>query len=444
MKNKTILFLSILVCNLGLSQEKNNHFSLEEAVNHALIHNRNIKNADLNIKAAQYQKWETIATGLPQINAKIDYSTQIESPFDFSDNQEDQENSMFGFFFPKQNVTPNITLSQLVFDGAYLVGLRSVKLFLEISKNAKEKTKKEIKTTVINTYARTLLSKENIRIMNQNVEAVQNNLNETIVIFKNGLTEEENVEQLELTLSNLKNNLNNLRNIQEVSKGFLKLLLGIDLEEPIELTESLNDIVKKYLSLDPIKSGHAVFNNIDYMIAKNNSQSKYLLYKLEKSKKLPSISAFLNSSYMGYADNFSSIFTKEQEWMSSTVVGASIKIPVFTSFGGRAMTQRAKINWKMSLNNLKETENNLRLEIQKLKNECTLAIDTYYNKQKNLKLAERIEQKNTLKYREGISSSFELRQAQMQLYKSQQEYLESMIYLIDKKTALENILNTKL
>ena len=58
-----------------------------------------------------------------------------------------------------------------------------------------------------------------------------------------------------------------------------------------------------------------------------------------------------------------------------------------------------------------------------------------------MELAERIEKKNQIKYSEGLATSFELRQAQTQLYTSQQEYLQSMVNVINKKTELENILN---
>ena len=44
-------------------------------------------------------------------------------------------------FGAKQTATGTATLSQKIFDGTYLVGLQSAKVFLEISKNAKIKTK---------------------------------------------------------------------------------------------------------------------------------------------------------------------------------------------------------------------------------------------------------------------------------------------------------------
>jgi len=55
-----------------------------------------------------------------------------------------------------------------------------------------------------------------------------------------------------------------------------------------------------------------------------------------------------------------------------------------------------------------------------------------------LALAERIEYKNQVKYTEGLASSFELRQAQTQLYNAQQEYLQSMVQVINNKTGIGN------
>ena len=53
------------------------NFSLQEAIDYALKNNRTAKNAARDIKAAELQKWETTATGLPQINATVDYQNWL-------------------------------------------------------------------------------------------------------------------------------------------------------------------------------------------------------------------------------------------------------------------------------------------------------------------------------------------------------------------------------
>lgn len=438
MKNKLILFFSLLISITGISQERNLSFSLQEAIDYAIENNKNIKNADLNILAAEKQVWETTALGLPQINGTIDYQNYIKTPFDISALE---PGDPFLFIFPKHGLTPSISLSQLLFDGGYIVGLQSNKVFLEISENAREKTINEVETSVVSAYNNVLLTRESIEITKKNIEILQNNLNETVKIYENGLAEEEDVEQLQITLSSLEINLKNLETLFNISEGYLKVLLGIDLNEPIELKDNLDDLILKNISLEIISEVHPVANNIDYKIAANEVVSTGLEYKLEKSESLPKLNAFVNSSYLGYTDEFSNYFTREQDWLFTVVGGISLKFPIFSSFGGKAKRQKAKIQWDISKNNLSLKESQLELEFKNTKNEYNLAIETYANKQKNLALAEKIEKKNTIKFKEGIAGSFDLRQAQLQLYSSQQEYLQAMIDVINKKTELKNLLN---
>jgi outer membrane protein TolC len=164
------------------------------------------------------------------------------------------------------------------------------------------------------------------------------------------------------------------------------------------------------------------------------------LLKLEKSKAIPTLDAFLNGGYSGNNENFR-FLKNSQEWFGSSLLGVSMKIPIFSSGMRSAATQRAKINLEKAEDDLTETEQKLKLQIANAKSEYKFAIEDYQNKEDNLGLAERIEQKNQTKFFEGISSSFDLRQAQTQLYTTQQELLQAMLDVINKKAALETVLN---
>ena len=59
----------------------------------------------------------------------------------------------------------------------------------------------------------------------------------------------------------------------------------------------------------------------------------------------------------------------------------------------------------------------------------------------NLNLAERIESKNQIKFKEGLAGSFDLSEAQRQLYSAQQSYLQAMLDVINKRATLEKLVN---
>ena len=103
------------------------------------------------------------------------------------------------------------TLNQLIFDGSYIVALKAAKTFLEFSKNANDKTRLEVRQNVISAYANALLVESNVDIIKNNRETALKNLEETQKIFENGLAEQEDVEQLQITFQQIDNQVKKCR-----------------------------------------------------------------------------------------------------------------------------------------------------------------------------------------------------------------------------------------
>jgi outer membrane protein TolC len=332
------------------------------------------------------------------------------------------------------------TLTQLIFDGSYLVGLQSAKVYLKISENAKLKTNQEIKEIVINSYGNVLLADESIAVLEKNKAILEKNVFDTNQTFKNGLIEEENVEQLQITLSSVNSALANVKRQKTIAVNMLKLILGIPLNTDLELTEKLNELTQKNVDLQLLQTEFKATNNIDYQIGQNLQESKRLLLKLEKSKELPSLGAALNYGYNAFENQFD-FFSKNQKWNNFANLGISLNVPLFSSFGTSARKQQAKIALEQAKTNLTETEQKLTLQFQKAKSDYEYSIEQLATSKDNLKLAERIENKQQIKFKEGLSSSFNLSEAQRQLYAAQQNSLQAMIDVINKKAALEKLIN---
>jgi len=442
---KKIILLLILTTSVNtFSQEHPNNFSLQEAIDFALENNRTAKNAARDVKAAKQQKWETTATGLPQISASVDYQNFLKQqvaliPAEFfGGNPGEFEELTFG---TKQNMTATAVLRQKVFDGSYLVGLQSAKVFLEISSNAKTKTDLEVRKAVINAYGNVLLAEESVGILQRNEAVLQKNLNDLTKIYENGFEEEESVEQLQITLHSIESTLKNTSRLKNLAYQMLNITLGLEINNPTVLTDDLESLTNQNIVLGLLEADENIESTIDYRIAENDRTSKELLLKYQRSKALPSLDAFINGGYSAYSDSFT--FTKkDQNWFGSSLFGVSLNIPIFSSLERSSATQRAKINLEKSRDDLIETRQKIELQIAAAKSDYQFAIEDYDNKKQNLQLAERIEAKNQTKFFEGIASSFDLRQAQLQLYTAQQEFLQAMLDVVNKKAELETILNT--
>ena len=443
MKRSLTLLVLLLSIQMGFSQEKPTSFSLQEAINYALEHNYSAINAERDIEDAQKQKWETIASGLPQVNGAISYQNQLKQPVSLIPGE--LAGGAPGSFIPvvfgqKQSTSATAALSQQIFDGSYIVGVQATKTFIDYSANSKEKNALDVRKAVVEAYGNVLLAEESAAILEKNKTALEKNLNETQKIFENGLTEEESVEQLQITLASITNQLKNAIRLKKITVQMLNLVMGLELDNPTKLTEDLDILTEKQIDFNLVESDLVLENNVDYKMALNLNEQRALELKLEKSKALPTLNAFVNFGYTAYSQEFD-FLKKETDWFNSSILGFDLNIPIFSSLRRSASTQRAKIALEKAKTQKTEAEESLRLSWENAKSEYILAIEQYQTNKDNLGLAERIEKKNQVKYFEGLATSFELRQAQTQLYAVQQEYLQSMVDVINKKTALELILN---
>lgn len=424
-------------------QVQNYTFSLDEAIAYALSNNYSAINADRDIRSAKSKKWETTAMGLPQINTSLDYQNNfvlqkslIPAEF-FGGIKGEFAEVAFG---TTHNMNARTTLSQLIFDGSYIVALEASKTYLKFYQNAKQKTDVEIKEMVINTYGNVLLAEESILILEKNKAILEKTLTDTKETFRNGMIEEENVEQLQITLSTVNSNLSNVKRLVEIANNMLKISLGIDLNNNLKLTDKLENLTVTNLDLAFSQKEFVVENNVDFQMATNFQEQRQLEYKLQKAKALPSLAANVNFGYNAFGNQFA-FFTSNQRWMNYSNLGVSLNIPVFSSLARSSRTQQAKIALEKASTQLGEAEQKLKLQYAAAKSEYEFSMEEYGTAKTNLNLAERIEKKQQIKFSEGLSSSFDFSEAQRQLYSTQQSYLQSMVNIISKKAALEKIIN---
>jgi outer membrane protein len=445
MIKKGVVFILVLLSTYGYAQQKVIYsFNLEEAITFAIDSNYTAINARRDIAMAIKQKWEATAAGLPQIDGNIAYNNNLKLPVTLL--PAEITGGPVGTFIPvtfgtKQNASAFATLDQLIFDGSYLVGLKAAKTFLRYSENYSEKTNLEIRKGVINAYGAVILSEALVLIFEKNKINLEKNLSETQKIYENGLAEQESVEQLEITLLQIETQLSNIRRTLTIARQMFNVALGIDVEQDVIFEDSFDELTVQNISLDLLDKSLNIEENVDYKIALNFTEQRDLEMQLEKSKFLPSLKAFANYGTSAFSDTFSFV-DAEQVWFQSSVIGLSLKVPVFSSGMRQARTQKAKIALDKAETDLELAIQNITLELNTSRSNYQYAIDKYQNSKKNIALAERIENKNQIKFSEGLASSFDLRQAQTQLYTFQQEYFQSMLDVINAKSNLETVLNT--
>lgn len=442
---KTILLFIVFISASAYSQNSSSNFTLEQAVEYALAENASMKNAAADKRDAVAQKWATIATGLPQIQGSINYQNQLKQPVaqipaEFFGGQPGTFSEIV--FGQSQSLNASVTWNQLIFDGSYVVGVQATRTFLDYSENAYDKTALEIRASVVSAYANALMAAQSADLLSKNVAQIERNLFEASELFKSGLGEEETVDQLRLTFKTLQSNERNAYRLAKISKQMLNVMMGRETTDPLTLVDTLERLVGIEMVAD-IPVDFDLAKNVDYRMIENLTEQRSLELKLAKSKALPTLSSSFSLGTNAFSDSFD-FLDADKKYFNTAILGVNLQIPLFSSLLRSATTQRAKIADLKAQNTKTETERLLALQFETLTSALTLAREQVVTTKDNLDLAQRIADKNEIKFKEGMASSFELREAQLQLFAAQQEYLTALVSVVTSHTDLANFLNESL
>ena len=376
---KLLQFFAITAFSTVIFAQQN--FSLDEAWQYAIDHNVNVQKAKIDRTIADHKVKETIGIGLPQLDGQAKYNYFLNVPVQLLPAElagGDPGKYIPVKFGQKQSMTGGLTLTQLLFNGSYIVGLQSSKVYKETAALAEEKTEISVKEGIMMAYAAVLITDENIKTLEENRKVVEKSLYDTNETYKIGLIEFQNVEQLEYSYKSLLANQQNLNRSREKVLMALKYLMGYPLDEKMVLTSTLDEIIRKNETLVDLNATVNTENHIDSRLAENALTISQLKLKLEKSKALPTLSAALASNYNAYSDDFNFLSTSQQ-WFNTSVVAVQLDIPIFSGLQRHWRTQQAKLEVEKAKLDVNDTKRSLSNKAYA----ATIEYNNAYNSYKN-------------------------------------------------------------
>ena len=441
--------LSGLIAQLNAQESREVlKLSVNEAQEYALQNNRTIQSAKIDVSSAGKKVWETIATGLPQINFAANYLHQFEVPqlsfgpmLDINslpDGILTKENVLDAYLEGppislgvRNNTTIDITLSQLIFSGEYLVGLQAMKVLKSVSEKSLVKTEDQTKESVASSYYLLLVLEENARVLEESYITTEKTYNELLGMNKEGFNEDTDVDQMKISLSNLETLLNSVKLQKEISLKLLKFQLGVDFGYSVILTDNLDGIINqgnvKYLASPEFN----IKNNIDYQLVATQEKISSLMLKRQHSKLLPTISGFYRHQEQTNAPAFN--------FAVKDVAGISLTLPIVTSGQRLAIISQAKFDLHKSRLDIVNVEQGLIMEYETAKNNYETAYRNFTTNEESMNLARKIYDKTVIKYKEGISTSFEMTQNQAQFLTAESNYYNSLLSLLNSKARLDRL-----
>jgi outer membrane protein TolC len=301
-----------------------------------------------------------------------------------------------------------------------------------------EKTEADIKEAVAQSYYSILLAEAGRDAFAANLESMNSRLEETKALYETGFLEETDVDQLQIAASNIENEYIAAKQMVDVSYRFLVYNMGWGLDSNITITETLPEIISG-LSRDLIEQEFNVNRNYDYRILDTQEKLNVINLKRFKFEYMPTLTAYLSHQQMAMRNDFN-FFDADGNWYPATMLGVSLNIPVFSSGMRKSRVGQAKIELEKVQNSKRDLANMLELQVQQARIDFRTAYQKYLNEKNNIELAQKIFDRTSIKYQNGMVSSLELTIAQEQLTAAQTGIIQAMVELLNTKLELDKAL----
>lgn len=292
-----------------------------------------------------------------------------------------------------------------------------------------------MKESIANTYSLVLIMEGNLKILQNSLTNLQKTLVEMREINKQGLNEDTDVDQIELTSLNIENAVSTVKRQVDASYDLLKFQMGIPLEDKIALKDGLESMLININLANLTSKQFNIQDNITYKIMATQEKFGKLALKREISNYLPNLAAFYRHTELVNQPTFN--FTPKD------IIGLTLNVPIFSSGQRMVMVQQRKMELdKINISKLKAIEG-VKLDYSNALNDMNSTYEKYQNEKKNIDLTKRVYDKTLVKFQEGISSSLDLTTVHNQYLSAQTNYYDAIYKLLTAKNKLDRILNNE-
>lgn len=431
MKRKALIisvFLSL--AGWGFAQENELSLSLDEAKKYAVDHNRTLQNASLDLQIAEANRWQTISTMLPSVSASFDYA------------------NMCGYEMTMElapgvsqaiPMNPYGTLgltASIGLNGAQFVGMQMQKIAVEMSDISLKKSERDIQSSVTTIYMSILAMESTVDLLDKNLENLKKLHEMTEKSVKIGVVEQTDADKLLVQVATMRTSINSTKRSLEMLYNSLILQLGADVNTKLVLTDNIDNLLNVDIAMELLNSQLELENNFDYQLLSKNidlSKKQVAAAWMEYSPTVSAYYQYSNKTYFGKEKGF--------DMTPNNVVGASISLPLWKSWGRMSDVKEAKISQKKTENSFNTTTDALKVQDKQLRYNLTSAYETYETQTSNLDVTKRVFDNITIKFEQGTASSLEVTNASTNLVAAQSSYIGAMLDLINAKVALEDLLN---
>lgn len=398
--------------------------SLKECINYTLQHHPNSTIYKNSAKSAKEKIRESRSALLPSVSGSVglDYNLKLATSVIPAGSFGTEETKLqMGNKFSN---SAYVELDQKLFDRSALLDVKTSKVNKEI---ADLNLLKENETLIYNTasaYYEVLTYAEKGKLLRESEKRYETTVSILKLRYAQGEEKKSEYTRARVNYNNVQFEIESNNSSYKLALNKLKNSIGMDIEVPISIEDSITDIDVKELPSTIGLNDFDANRLLDFQIDQRNLDVKKLDIKQKKAAYLPTLSLYGKYGGNGYGSNF---FPALGNWYDYSVIGVKASIPIFSGFKKQSQLAQSKL----SLASM-ELTNKLNLQEYKLniENASTDIVSTYTNLKKskeNLQLATEMMDASMVEYREGTATLSSLLDTDYSYKEARTNYTTSLL-----------------
>lgn len=395
-----------------------------DAVEAARQNNKQLRASQTDRELYRLKVTEALSGNFPQLDAKLTATTMFNQKMD-----------MGGFPVELPNsVTFGLTASW-TFNMQQVMGVKVSKIARRLMDVGIEQTEQDVVANISDTYYGVLTYERNKKIVEANLREMEDIAKHTQRSYEVGAAEKTDVDQIMVTVAQLKSTLLSVERGLQSTKMLLVLQMGIDINTEVNVTDHIDALVESILRATPAGVDTAqmdINNNLQLRQIEMNQQL------LEKQKRL---SAMAYVPYLTAAYQFNQPIG-EAGFMNMKHTGNIIlNIPLFSGLKRTSQYKQSKVDIERTAINRSLLEDNLVQNAEQYAFEMQNAIDAYQVQVENLAVAKGVLQNYRTKFDHGALSALDLTQANVNYLSAESSYASACMDVLTATTKLRALYN---
>ena len=401
--------------------------TLEQAQNYAVQQNRSLRNANLAVQEAYAQRWQTIASMLPQADATGSYTNMC-----------NYQLNMMGATIAMPPYGEFDVKSSAGVSAQGIIGALMQTQAIALKKVQYEQNELELRGNVYESYASVLTLESIEGLLDSSLVNLQRLEQMTQRSVDVGMAEQTTADLIHVRVNNLQNNIEAQKRNITLARASLKVLLDVPVETKLVLTDGLENLLSAETVLNLLGENFDIRRNQNYRLLEKNTEIARLGVHNAAWAYGPTVAAYHQySSKKYYSDAMTLNMTPPN------TVGVSVSMPLWSSGKRAAGVVEKKIAYEEARNTLEETKDQLYIQNEQLRSNLQTAYATYLNEKDNLSVTKRVFNSTTQKFTYGTTSNLDLTNASNDLISAQTSYVQAVLSLVNAQVALTTFLNNK-